>query len=413
MNRRLLALAIGLGALLLVMRFVLNRASVRVLSGSNTEAIYSLAFSPDGRHLAAGSKDNLILLWDLHTGREIWQGQNHGEAGSLAFSNDGRLLAAETTLWDMRRRTEIKGPWTGEYLVLNPDGRSLATTPGGSSVVHLWDLSTGARRSLSAGGVLAFSGDGRWLGCNGFIWDVAQGRKLRELDPGDVVLGMDTDGTWYVDAGNTVREVATGRVRTTLDGVSGTDVTMSPDGTYVAAAVGHEVRLWNANTGRCERTFGGHGDRVNAVAFSPDGRFWHPAAARAWTWTSTPSTTTRSASGACDEKRLLHHLPLVSLRWAGIWLCDVVETRIDSCYGRVCCVPRVPAEGGMAELKTEDQTENPFAALARRGPDDVEHLAQVQGVGPWRPEPGRTEFWTDTEFAQFHETLRRWRQGKD
>ena len=275
MNRRLVALLIGLGALLLVARFLLNRASVRVLSGSNTEAIYSLAFSRDGRWLAAGCKDNQLLVWDFQAGREIWKGYNPGEITSVAFSNDGRLLAANNTLWDTQNRTEITGRWgTGDWLVLNPDGRSLATIDG-DSVVHLWDLSTGAKRRLSKGGMVVFSGDGRWLGCNGIIWDATRARKLRDLDPGDAVVAMNADGTLYLGSKSTVREVSTGRVRSVLRGLDVHDRSpvFSPDSRHFAAGVGHKVRLWNVTTGLGERTFGGHGDKVQAVAFSPDGRY--------------------------------------------------------------------------------------------------------------------------------------------
>jgi WD40 repeat protein len=48
----------------------------------------------------------------------------------------------------------------------------------------------------------------------------------------------------------------------------------SPDGRWIATADGHRrtVRLWDAATGRVVRTFWGHRDSVNRVAFSPDGK---------------------------------------------------------------------------------------------------------------------------------------------
>ncbi len=41
---------------------------VRAMKG-HTAAVSALAFSPDGKQIASGGKDNTIALWDLATGR--------------------------------------------------------------------------------------------------------------------------------------------------------------------------------------------------------------------------------------------------------------------------------------------------------------------------------------------------------
>jgi WD40 repeat protein len=50
-------------------------------------------------------------------------------------------------------------------------------------------------------------------------------------------------------------------------------VAFSPDGALIASGSEDKtVRIWNAETGREQRTLQGHTGRINSVAFSPDGR---------------------------------------------------------------------------------------------------------------------------------------------
>src|SRR5207248_6469630 len=61
----------------------------------HTEAIYSVAFSPDGRLLASAGWDSKIMVWNLTTGREAFNVQAVfvGSPWRVEFSPDGRLLA--------------------------------------------------------------------------------------------------------------------------------------------------------------------------------------------------------------------------------------------------------------------------------------------------------------------------------
>lgn len=57
--------------------------------------IYSIAFSPDNKLIASGSKDKTIKLWQVATGREIMSLEDHNDdITSIAISPDGKLIAS-------------------------------------------------------------------------------------------------------------------------------------------------------------------------------------------------------------------------------------------------------------------------------------------------------------------------------
>ncbi len=91
--------------------------------GSTSTLSGSIAFSPDGRLLAAGSADGLVFLWDTATGTELIEQEGHrGAVQSVSFTRDGKTLISggtDTTalVWDVaalleagRRRPPAPSP---------------------------------------------------------------------------------------------------------------------------------------------------------------------------------------------------------------------------------------------------------------------------------------------------------------
>jgi WD40 repeat protein len=96
-----------------------------------------VVFSPDGRWLASGAKDNTIKIWDVSTGRLLRTLYGHGAAvNALTVSPDGKLLASGSgNTYDVRYSKLFFGG--GQIGGLTED-----------TSVRLWDVATGRQLQL-------------------------------------------------------------------------------------------------------------------------------------------------------------------------------------------------------------------------------------------------------------------------
>jgi WD40 repeat protein len=156
-------------------------------------SVYSVAFSPDGRTLAAGSANGTVLWWDVRTHAELATRSDHA-IGTVAFSPNGDILASgdidgTVVLWDARNQHPHGTPLKSHIGLVNsvafsPDGRTLAIGSGDHGTVALWNVQSQSRIGtlLTGNGnavpvfSVAFSPDGRYLAAGGFdgtirVWE--------------------------------------------------------------------------------------------------------------------------------------------------------------------------------------------------------------------------------------------------
>jgi WD40 repeat protein len=126
-----------------------SSATLRTTLVGHARAIQALAFSSDGRRLASSGQDGVIHLWNRDTlvlERSLEGHQR--QIGALLFSPDGKRLAGgsgegETWVWDSATGDVSAILKVGRHcvwgLAFSPDGKSLATV-GCNLPVMVWSL---------------------------------------------------------------------------------------------------------------------------------------------------------------------------------------------------------------------------------------------------------------------------------
>jgi WD40 repeat protein len=287
--------------------------------------IAHLAFSPDGKTLAAGAINGVrdedtayaVTLWDATTGRQRRRfGDGKLAVPWCAFLPDGKALVTagdegSACLWDvatgkqLRRFDAMQGKEL--CLALSADGKTLASARWGKRgaepgcLIQLWDMASGKQVADLKGQedctYLEFSRDGKRLFSLGYyekahIWDVAARKELSAVPislvgVSDVLLAPDgstflcwrrMEGRRSFDRGAIESwdvGTATKRTEVTASGGFGGRLTLSPDARLLVEAAGGTIIFRDAATGRPLRTAdcGSHlANEVRALSFSPDGK---------------------------------------------------------------------------------------------------------------------------------------------
>jgi WD40 repeat protein len=274
-------------------------ATLKTLAELQTGGVESLALSPDGSALAAGTFSGVVMLWNTGTGEKLFTLSGHtAQVLALAFSPDGKTLATATgwgdgvtKLWDLTanppRITQQFKCRAKNGLTFLPDGKTLLIAGWGSAIFV--DVTNGQWiQEQNIGGDFNFvsaavAPDGKTF---------AFGLEERSVKLWDRTKGLlRTYGhlkeVWCVAFSPDGRGVAAG----TDDGlvhlwdvVPKPELTLTSAAGYTCAALSRDcgtlalgtndgaIKFRDASTGQERSSLAGHGAPVSSVAFSTDGK---------------------------------------------------------------------------------------------------------------------------------------------
>ncbi|KAG8725036.1 hypothetical protein FRC09_009636 [Ceratobasidium sp. 395] len=271
------------------------------------DSVVSVAYSPTGTHIASGSLDCTIRIWDARNHQpagEPFQGHSD-RVNSIAYSPDSACIVSGSDdktvrIWDASTGQTIAQLLEGHTdgvnsVVYSPDGLHVASSSLAQGVV-IWDAHTGTMvkrffKSLDHGAKsIAYSPDGMTIASGSMnsdirIWDVSTGRLISQpltghLGPvnsldyspdGACIVSGSHDGTiriWGARSGQPIGQPFHGHNR----GVDA--VAYSPDGAHIVSSSFDEtIRVWDAQPNHFsgQPHANGHLDSVNSISCSPDG----------------------------------------------------------------------------------------------------------------------------------------------
>jgi WD40 repeat protein len=265
------------------------------------DAVFTVAFSPDGKKLATGGPFDGVEVWDVDSGKQIISLTGYSRpVSSVTFSPGGSILA--TASYDGRIKLWSANTWRElatidghkqqiESIAFSPDGRTMASASW-DKTLKLWDVATMREIKSFEGHTdwvwsIAFSPDGQKLASASEdktvkIWSVSLGRELATFKGHSASVysvAFSPDGaklaSGSIDRTARIWDVASGKEIATLNGhaLDVRSVAFAPDGKILATGGwDRQVKLWDTTTWRETATLKGHSEGIWELAFSPDGK---------------------------------------------------------------------------------------------------------------------------------------------
>jgi WD40 repeat protein len=248
-------------------------------------AIAYMDVSADGNYAVTGGYDSIVRLWNIKDGSLLKEFKGHkGTVWHVAISNDNRKIASGgndgvVNIWDVETG-KLLHQLTGHKRIVwsvkfSPDGTRLASASF-DFTMKLWNVADGKllwdnREHRETVVDLAFSHDGKLLASTSDdktikIWNVAEQKLIRTMKVAEHVqaVAFSPDNTRLLTGGRDKPLIGE-----FLQEIFG-DSKFNP---------GVSARLWDVETGTLLQTFTKHGNDVQDVAYSRDGRWISTASA--------------------------------------------------------------------------------------------------------------------------------------
>ena len=222
--------------------------------------IHTLAFSPDAKTIVAANPNGEIRIWDTNTGAEVsvFSTGHTRKFGALAFSPDSTLLASghinTIVLWDARTFTQLSNrvdtnAWINA-MVFSPDGSTLNSVKSFSFKKRTRGpfIREGVRSTLS-------------------LWNTRTGDKLSDL-PVESYLGELPKLSGMQNSSSST----TGAIGVVVFSQNGSMLATALNSKKATKDYRFTVHLWDIPDRKLNLTLKGHTDKVNALAFTRDGK---------------------------------------------------------------------------------------------------------------------------------------------
>ncbi|KAG9119386.1 hypothetical protein FRC07_005604, partial [Ceratobasidium sp. 392] len=264
-----------------------NRESAAVAVWRNSNEVYAVSVSPDGKLVASGSEDGSMCIWDAHTGNVLVGPivEHKKQVNCVTFSPDSSRFASCSHDCTVRLWDAYTGRQTIELLHGHTDAVwSVAFSPNGKYIIsgsedrtiRVWDATTGV--NLASPFKLQETGAS--------LRAKKQQKRYRNQGSADtraggiLSLAYSPDGKQIVlgfeDQTIQIRDIQNGRLTVpALTGHTGRvwSVAYSPDGRHVASGCADgSICVWDAQNGKSlGLPFQGHTDEVRCVSYSSNG----------------------------------------------------------------------------------------------------------------------------------------------
>ncbi|NJD36657.1 MAG: hypothetical protein FIA96_17830 [Betaproteobacteria bacterium] len=258
-----------------------------------------LAFSPDGRWLAAGGET--LKFWNIqNTALPAQELALPFPTNSYAWLPDGQSvlvfgrsgipqilsLAPSSNLANWESISPLRYSGAGDSVAIDQDGLRLAVSSGligNKGLIDIWDIKAGVRsrrlESAGIGGIVRFSPDGTWLAHrrDGIeVWNTQTASRVVHIPNwGFANFELTADGRLLANTGNAIQlyDIPSGNKIAEYPGTKSGEkppsfprYAVSPDGRWIAAYQRGEkgiwndfLRIWNTQSGQEVASFQVHG----------------------------------------------------------------------------------------------------------------------------------------------------------